>query len=251
MSPDQDQSRNRAENQPPIASAWTRPRKERDQQPLSRERIVAEAVALLDAEGLDALSMRQLGTRLSAGATSLYRHVANRDELIELVVDHVYGEIEVPDPPAAAHWRAAVDACAHSMRAMILRHPWTATLIAEVGLSYLGPNVVRLTDRMLAVFEAAGFAPGEADLAISAVMAYVIGISISEGAWLTSLARSGLTEAQWIERLKPAVEQATRDYPRLRDAAPEPGHDPRRARDENFQYGLDRMLDGLRSRLAD
>ncbi|MBO0515534.1 TetR/AcrR family transcriptional regulator, partial [Streptomyces beijiangensis] len=80
-----------------VPSVWTRPqRRVREQPALSRDQIVTEALALLDDAGIEALSMRKLGTRLNAGATSLYTHVANKDELIELVVDLVYGEIEVP-----------------------------------------------------------------------------------------------------------------------------------------------------------
>lgn len=93
-------------DKPPIPSVWARPRARRAQPALSRERIVAEAVRLLDEEGMEALSMRGLAVRLGTAATSLYRHVANKDELIELVVDELYGELEVPDPVGATGWRA-------------------------------------------------------------------------------------------------------------------------------------------------
>lgn len=117
------------------------------------------------------------------------------------------------------------------------------------GQDQLAVKGLGSVDRMLALFEGAGFETGEADLAISAVIAYVLGISISEAVGLTSLARSGLTEAQWLQRLTPAVEHATKDYPRLRDSAPPPDQDPQQARDDNYQYGLERMLDGLQARL--
>src|SRR6478672_5502572 len=92
---------------PPLTSVWTRPQRRQKEQ-LTRERIVAEAIRLLDEEGLEALSMRSLGQRLGAGATSLYRHVASKDELIELVADEVYGEMEVPTISDPAEWRQAV-----------------------------------------------------------------------------------------------------------------------------------------------
>ncbi|WP_020673023.1 TetR/AcrR family transcriptional regulator [Amycolatopsis nigrescens] len=229
----------------PIPSVWTRPRR-RERPALSREQIVAEAVQLLDTEGIEDLSMRRLGGRLDAGATSLYRHVANKDELIELVVDEVYGEIEVPSADDPAGWRASVTVCADSLRAMILRHPWIASLLGEVGLSYLGPNVMRLNDRMLALFEAADFPLDEADKAISTVSAYVIGTAISEAAWLTMVSRSGETEQGWSERLRPAVEEAAQDYPRLRETfTGSAGQDLHRRREENFHYGLERILDGF------
>jgi AcrR family transcriptional regulator len=228
------------------ASVWTRPSRAREQ--LTRERIVTEAIALLDNDGLEALTMRTLGSRLSAGATSLYRHVANRDELIELVVDEVYGEIEVPDQGHAGAWRDSVTSCADSVRAMILRHPWTATLLGGVGLAYLGPNVLRLNEELLALFESGGFDVAEAELALSAVMSYVIGISITEAAWLSAIARSGLTEDQWIAGLRPAIEHATENHPHLKASAEIHDQDPKQGREENFRYGLDRMLDGLEPR---
>ncbi|MEV7549863.1 TetR/AcrR family transcriptional regulator [Amycolatopsis sp. NPDC089917] len=232
-----------------IQSVWTRPRRTRDQPALSQAQIVAEAVRILDAEGVDALSMRRLGTALNAGATSLYRHVANRDELIELVVDEVYGEIAVPDDDDPAGWREAAAVGAQSVRAMILRHPWIASLLGSVGLSYLGPNVMRLNERLLAVFVTAGFPGDEAEQAISSVTAYVIGMGTSEAAWLTTVAKSGRSEREWTEQLRPAVVEATREHPHQRERIAQDDADPERLRDEKFRYGLERMLDGLETRL--
>ncbi|MET9339696.1 TetR/AcrR family transcriptional regulator [Nonomuraea sp. NPDC003804] len=234
----------------PVPSVWVRPRRQREQPVLSREHIVAEAVRLLDEEGLEALSMRRLGQRLGAGATSLYRHVASKDELIELVVDEVYGEMRVPDADGPAGWRSATTECAHSLRAMILRHPWIAAVLGQVGLASLGPNLVRQSSRMIALFEAAGFAPGEANRAMDTLIAYVIGMGTSEAAYLSLLARSGLSEREWLESLRPAAEAAVSDHPRIRDGFSPPEGDPAKVREENFGYGLDRVLDGLAVRLA-
>ncbi|OPC79129.1 TetR family transcriptional regulator [Embleya scabrispora] len=232
----------------PFESVWTRPRRQREQ--LSREQIVAEAVRLLDIEGLEALSMRRLGTRLGAGATSLYRHVANKDELIELVVDEVYGELTVPEPGDPANWRATIESCAYSVRAMVLRHPWVAVVLGQVGLAYLGPNVIRLSERMLAVVEGAGFAVEESDRVMSTVLAYVIGMATSEAAYLSMLARSGRTEQELMESLQPSAEEAMRDHPRVRESqSAMRGRDPEQLREANFDYGLQRMLDGLAVRL--
>ncbi|WP_330233709.1 TetR/AcrR family transcriptional regulator [Nocardia sp. NBC_00508] len=233
-----------AEKQP-VGSVWTRPRRGREQPALTREQIVAEAVALLDAEGMEALSMRQLGARLNAGATSLYRHVANRDELIELVVDEVYGEISVPEIDDPAQWRRATRECALSLRAMILRHPWMASTLGQVGLSYLGPNVMRLNDRMVGLFEAGGFPVDEASDGIGTVISYVVGMGISEAAYLSLLVRSGKTEKEWIAELRPAAEEAAREFPRVQE---DWDQDPEQLRERKFRYGLDRVLDGLEAR---
>ncbi len=226
--------------EPSIPSVWAR-EAGREQTGLNRERIVAAALELLDAEGLAALSMRSLGKRLDAGATSMYRHVANKDELIELVVDEVYGEVEVPDPDG--RWREGIGASAGSLRAMALRHPWVTGVLGQVGLAYLGPNLSRVSQRMLEVLGAGGFDPLEADQTMGAVIAYVVGIVTSETAWLGMVARSGKTELELVAGL-----QETQDH--LNEtAAAETYDDPARYREDTFAFGLDLILDGLEVRL--
>ncbi|MBG0819186.1 TetR/AcrR family transcriptional regulator [Planomonospora sp. ID91781] len=237
-------------DEPPIPSVWARRRAKREQPALSQDRIVSEAVRLLDEEGVEALSMRSLGARLGAGATSLYRHVASKDELIELVVDEVYGEVRVPGADDPDAWREDLAQCARSLRAMILRHPWVASVLGQTGLASLGPNLMGRSERMIALFRAAGFAPGEADRAMNTLIAYVIGIATSEAAYLSLLARSGRTEQEWADGLRSAAERAMREHPLLREEhAAQPYEDPERVREENFAYGLERVLDGLQARL--
>ncbi|MGF1431167.1 TetR/AcrR family transcriptional regulator [Kitasatospora sp. LaBMicrA B282] len=232
-----------------LPSVWTRPRRERREQPaLSREQIVAAALELLDAEGIDALSMRKLGTRLNAGATSMYSHVANKDELIELVLDEVFGEIEVVTATDTGEdWRSTVIACGQNLRAAFLRHPWVVSVLGEVGLAYLGPNMLRLSERLLGVFEDGGFDVVAADRAVAAVLAFVIGRATSEAAWLTTLKRSGQTEQEYLERLLPAAEQAVQDYPRLRRlyTAQREQEAAGRQLPDPFAEGLGWLLDGL------
>lgn len=235
----------------PVPSVWTRPRPGREQPALSRDQIVAEALRLLDSDGIDALSMRKLGTRLGAGATSLYRHVANKDELIELAIDEIYGEIEVPASADPAAWRADAVHCAQSLRGTMLRHPWIASVLGEMGMSYLGPNAMRLAEAMLTLFTRAGLPAAEADQAASTLVAYVTGMATSEAAYLNVLARSGQNEQDYVDSLWPTAEQAAESYPHLREGyAGQRGKDPHAARDTNFQYGLDRVLDGLETRIT-
>ncbi|MFI7289212.1 TetR/AcrR family transcriptional regulator [Streptomyces anulatus] len=233
----------------PAGSVWSRPRSPQREQ-LTREQIVAAAIELLDAEGVEALSMRKLGTRLDAAATSLYRHVANKDELIELVVDDVHGEIQVRAAAGPGQWRAAVARTAADLRAMTLRHPWIAPELGQVGLVHVGPNAMRMSAGLLAQFATAGFPADETDRALGTLMAYVVGIATSEAAYLSLIARSGRTEQEWVAGLRPAFDEASRQHPRLREgsSARQDVH-PRRIRDEDFAYGLERVLDGLSSRL--
>jgi AcrR family transcriptional regulator len=234
-----------------VTSVWTRPRRKRREHPaLSREQIVATALELLDAEGIDALSMRRLGSRLGAVATAVYWHVANKDELIELVVDEVYGEIEVPEVTDQAGWRAAADACARSLRSAILRHPWMVSVLDEVGMAYLGPNLMRQSERMLALFRAAGFPLVEADQAVKTVAAYVMGMATADAAVLTKLAGGTRSEQDIVRDLLPAAERAAQPHPLLRELyAVYRTQDPEQNREDNFTYGLDRVLDGLQARL--
>lgn len=133
---------------------------------------------------------------------------------------------------------------------MILRHPWMASLLGQAGLAYLGPNLMRMTERMATLFEAAGFTGREVRQAWYTVIAYVVGVATSEAAWLTMLARAGESEQAWVARLRPAAEEAAKAYPRLREQyAAQRDRDPQQRREEDFTYGLERVLDGLESRL--
>jgi AcrR family transcriptional regulator len=235
-----------------FASVWTRPKRKRREQPaLSQEQIVAEAIKLLDADGLEALSMRKLGAALGAVATAVYWHVANKEELLELVVDQIYGEIEVPEVAGPDEWRQAAVICATSFRTVIHRHPWMGSTLADVGLTYLGPNMMHVSDRMLALYEAAGFSLLEADRAATSVMSYVLGVASSEAATLSKLARSGLTMDEWIAKVWPAAEEAAQDHPRMKAlyAAHRSSGDTLTESADSFGYGLDLVLDGLQLRL--
>ncbi|MEV6972408.1 TetR/AcrR family transcriptional regulator C-terminal domain-containing protein [Kitasatospora sp. NPDC093806] len=235
----------------PIPSVWARRQREPEQPALSQAVIVREAIAMLDADGVDALSMRKLGARLNAGATSLYRHVATKDELIELTVDEVFGEVVVPDA-GAPDWRAAVTETCESFRATVLRHPWLASVIGQAGLVYLGPNLVAVSERMAALFIAIGFP--EPSRAIDTVLSFVVGMSNTEAAYLVTVARSGESEADFLARLMPSAQEAVADTEFLADAFAEAAAaaattDPADMRHAKFAYGLEVILDGLSLRL--
>lgn len=233
----------------PVPSVWARQRREPEQPSLSREAIVREAIAMADADGVDALSMRKLGARLNAGAASLYRHVATKDELMELAVDAVAAEIHVP-PADSGDWRAAVTEAASSFRATVLRHPWLSSVLGQAGLVYLGPNLMAFNERLAALFTDVGFP--EPERSIETVLGYVIGISTTEAAWLLTVARSGETEAEFIARLMPAAQDAAAGHDHLMtayaDIVPATA-DPVALRDAKFTFGLEVVLDGLALRL--
>ncbi|WP_192809706.1 TetR/AcrR family transcriptional regulator [Actinomadura rudentiformis] len=229
-------------------SVWTRPQKARREQPtLSRDQIVAATLELLDAEGLGGLSMRRLGTRLNAGATSVYWHVTNKDELLELALDHVMAEVRTPDP-AAHGWRAAVIGYARSLRTMIHRHPWTVPLFGSRPM--LGPNAARAMDGLLGACGQAGFSAYDLEYAQAVVNDYVIGAAGSEASWRAN--QEEFSTEDWMASMGPYLEVTGERHPRLtahlREVwAKESGE----VMDGRFTFGLGCLLDGLEARAQD
>ena len=149
----------------------------RRREPISREAIVTAAIQLLDAHGLAALSMRRLAEELGTGAASLYWHVANKDGLLDLVMDEVIGEGKVPDPDPE-HWQEQVKQIARDQRAASLRHPWLVRV--SIGRIPMGPNALRYTERILAILRAAGLPAQLAVQGYLLLIAAVNGFTIDE-----------------------------------------------------------------------
>jgi len=234
---------------PPYPSVWARPRR-KERSTLSREQIVAEALRLLDSEGIEALSMRKLAAGLGAGTTSLYWHVANRDELIELVINEVYGEVDLPDAGEAPDWQAAIRHFAHSVRSTILRHPWIVSVLDHVAAGYPGPNMVRVSEHMIGRLAAAGFPLPETERALTTVSTYVTGVAMAEASWHRWLARHGQSQQEWAADAMRVMQEVTDGHQWLQAALTAyEGKDPQTAMDDDFDYGLDRVLDGLQVRL--
>jgi AcrR family transcriptional regulator len=231
----------------PFNTVWTRPHRPRSGQPaLSREQIVSAALQLLDAEGSDGLSMRRLGTKLGSGATSIYWHVANKDELLDLVIDAVMGEVQVPDP-VDGDWRTAVRTMAIGMRAMILRHPWMTSTFGTRPT--MGPNALRLSDRALALLTAAGFNGLDVALAGNLLSSYAIGVATIEASWRTVAARTGTTEADVVKMVDEFQETLSGQYPNYEQWWREnrAALDLEKSYEQSFEFGLERLLDGLES----
>ncbi|GIE27693.1 TetR family transcriptional regulator [Actinoplanes italicus] len=227
-------------------SVWTRPARARTGQPtLSREQIVRAAIELLDAEGAAGLSMRRLGARLGSGATSLYWHVATKDDLLELAVDEVMGEVYVPEV-GDTPWRIGVSVLANGLRTMLLRHPW---VIGQLGTRpTIGPNVLRMSNRSVALLSAAGFTGPTLSHVHSLITAHVIGAATTEAAVGAAIRRSGKSAAELRKSLEPFMEKTAEQYPEYARWREEDGvidMQPDRVFDESFVFGLDRILDGL------
>ncbi|WP_430780881.1 TetR/AcrR family transcriptional regulator [Actinoplanes sp. G11-F43] len=227
-------------------SVWTRPARTRTGQPtLSREQIVRSAIELLDAEGATGLSMRRLGARLGSGATSLYWHVATKDDLLELAVDEVMGEVYVPEA-GDAPWRVGISVMANGIRSMLLRHPWVIGLLGVRPT--IGPNVLRMSNRTVALFSAAGFRGPDLSHASSLITAHVIGSATTEAAVASAVRRSGQPAADLRASLQPYMEKVAREHPEYDSWRQEDGVAEMRPDEvfaQSFEFGLERILDGL------
>jgi AcrR family transcriptional regulator len=147
-----------------------------EREPLTRDRAIDAAVALADVEGLPAVSMRRLAQELGVEAMSLYHHVANKDDILDGMVDRVFGEIDVPSP--GGPWRPAMADRAHSLRAAMMRHRWAISLMES--RSRPGANTLQHHDRVMGCLRASGFSTVQAGHAFSLLDAYIYGFVMQE-----------------------------------------------------------------------
>ncbi|HEX6361252.1 TetR/AcrR family transcriptional regulator [Actinophytocola sp.] len=158
---------------------WLREHKP-NRDPLSRERITAAAVELLDANGSAALTMRRLAERLDVAPPTLYWHVKTKDDVLDLALDAIFAEVAIPE--RTADW--AVDAKTLVIRwhATMVRHPWAPGLL---GRPMLGPNVLARTEFLQSALERAGLAKQVLSMATHGLANLTIGSALTESAWHT------------------------------------------------------------------
>ncbi len=142
---------------------------------LNRHRILAEAVALADVEGVDALSMRKLAERLGVGAMSLYRHVDNKDDMIAAMIDVVCADIE--RPKVGGDWRESIMASSASAHRAMLEHRWVA---GQWSMRRPGANRTAYMEALLAVLTEAGLADDLVYRGYHAVTMHIVGFTIQE-----------------------------------------------------------------------
>src|SRR3712207_540528 len=211
--------------------------------PLSTERVLETAIAFADRHGLESLSMRKLADELGAGAMSLYHHVANKTELIDGMVDIVFGEIEPPSPDV--DWRTAMRRRAVSTREALNRHRWAVGHME--GRTTHGPANLRLHDAVLGCLRAAGFSIEDTIHAYSVQDAYIYGFALQETDMSSETPEDFAAEAQ---RQMREYEALLADYPNLVEVVggrvAKAGYDYA----AEFLFGLDLILDGL-ERLRD
>jgi AcrR family transcriptional regulator len=201
---------------------------------LSRERVVAGAVALVDAQGLEALTMRSLATELQAKPMSLYRHVAGKEELLDAMVERLYAGMDRPDPNAP-DWRAELRRRSSSVRSTLVAHPWALGLLeSRTGPSR--PATFEHAESVLATLLTAGFSPLLASRAFVALDSFVYGFALQE-VTMPSTDPHG----DHASVLAPAMEQ----YPSMLATAVAVADDPEYDFGAEFDAGLDLVLDGI------
>ena len=204
--------------------------------PLTRDRVLSAAIAFADERGIGSLTMRRLGEALGVEAMSLYNHVANKDQLLDGMVDLVFSEIDLPSD--GADWRTAMRQRAVSARQALSRHPWAIGLMES--RTSPGPATLRHHDAVIGSLREAGFSIEMTAHAYSVLDSYIYGFALQEASLPFDTKEETAQVAQTIlDRLAPD------EYPHLTELAVDhvlqPGYDY----GDEFEFGLQLILDGL------
>ena len=200
---------------------------------------MAAAIRIIDVEGADALSMRRLGTELGSGATSVYRHVRDKNQLIALAFDAITGEIPLPDPGMA--WDEALIGAARGVRDLFHRHEGFVLLIGRRAI--LGPSTMAILERLVGILRTAGFGDQTSFHAISLTINYASGFTILEilpalrGAGGAGVLEYRQLVSSYLERVPPDT------YPHAAIVAPQMVGKG----DADFEYGVRAIMAGIRS----
>jgi AcrR family transcriptional regulator len=216
----------------PTAAASTAARS-----PLSRERIAQVGLELLEHEGLEALSMRRLADELGVGTMTLYGYVDGKEDLLDAVIDH--GAAEFGLPPARGSWREQLSELAHALHRVLVARPHLARL--RLTRPIVTPGAFRFTERGMQALGEAGFDRAEAAQAFRCLFVWVFGSASFNAETRAEDARRESRAA--IARLPPG------EYPAVTAAIDE--LPATLSGEEQFAYGLERLLDGFEARLAE
>ena len=210
--------------------------------PLSRDRVLSAAIDIADAGGVGSLTIRSLADKLGVKPMSVYHYVANKDEILDAIVDLVFAEIELPR--VGGDWRAEMRRRAVSARQVLRRHPWAIALLQS--RTSPGPATLRHHDAFIGTLREAGFSIAMTAHAFAAIDSYVYGFALSEAALPIHGPEPVADVAESMMRRYDAGA-----YPHLAEFTTEhvirPGYDF----GDEFPYGLELILDGLARSLPD
>lgn len=229
------------------AVIWARePKSSRGPQPaFTLDRIARTAIAIADADGLDALTMRSLAKELGTGAMSLYRYVDSKEDVITLMVDASLAEIEL-----VRHddWRSGLEWYANTLRSHGRKHPWLP-MLPNIG-PFFGPHGIGFTEHVLGIVDGLGLTIDEMMSTIGIVWAYALESVRQEIAQKEWMDRAGLTIEESMHLHGPYIMSLmeTGRYPLFNKVINE-AQQPHMSPDESFAYGLDRVLHGIEAGL--
>jgi AcrR family transcriptional regulator len=206
--------------------------------PLTRARVIDAAAAVADGAGLAGVSMRAVGKQLGVEAMSLYHHVDGKEQLLDELADWVFASIELPDPRAG--WREGMSARSHSTRAVLNAHPWGLTLVESRRAA--GPAVLAHQDAVLGCLRRGGFSVVLAAHAFSVIDAFVYGFVLTEQ-------RLPFEPGERVEDYVAGLALMEADYPYLMEMVKELVVGKDYAYGDEFEHGLELILDGLAARL--
>jgi AcrR family transcriptional regulator len=199
--------------------------------------VLRAALALADRGGIESLSMRKLGHKLGVEAMSLYNHVRNKEDMLDGMVDVVFGEIDLP--PSGADWRTAMRKRAISVRQGLLRHPWANGLMES--RTNPGPANLRHHDAVLGSLRRAGFSVDLAAHTYSILDGYIYGFTQTEQ---TLPFRNPGEVAEVAENIMEGFRPG--EYPYLAEMAVDRAMKPGYNYGDEFEFGLDLILDGIK-----
>lgn len=219
-------------------------------QPLSQDQIVEAAMRILDAEGLDAMSMRRVADELGTGPASLYAHVANKDELLELVRERVIAEIPLPVPDPN-HWREQLRQLATDSVRVLASHRDIAR--AQLANIPTGVNALRIAETMLGILLSAGIPPKVAALAVDRIALYISADAYERALWMSKFQREDVSAEDFFAKEIGQIAQFYRSLP--------PGEFPHLTAnvdhlvagdgDDRYAFGLEMLIRALESYLPD
>ncbi len=218
----------------------TRPARNGDSTPLSKERVLGAAVALADERGIAALSMRTLAQELGAGAMSLYHHVAGKDELLGGMVDLVVREIDLP--ASEGEWKPAIRGSVISFHEALRRHRWAANLMMTPDRVL--PARLRYMDALLGRLRQAGFSADMTHHAYHALDSHIVGFALWQAGIATAAPQLPDLAATFLQRL------SVEEFPYLIEHIEQHTRPDSPDGKTEFEFGLDLILDGL-ERLRD
>ncbi|MFD6419851.1 TetR/AcrR family transcriptional regulator C-terminal domain-containing protein [Streptomyces sp. NPDC060194] len=215
---------------------------------LTRDRVVCAGIALVDAEGLGALSMRRVATEFGVSTMALYRHVPSKGELVRLMSEAVFdGE---PRGPRPSGWRAQLEAETRWLWGRYRRHPWLARAMAALTRPTASPHAMRYTERVLSTLHGLGLSPVQVIHVHLSLLGYAQGVAAAVESESRARQDTGLSPEEWMAANEPRLDalQTGGAYPMLTSLFGEEEFDLEL--DELFEFGLARLLDGVATLVA-